>query len=150
MIVQFDRPAAVFAYQIGTFCAHANLTPSGGGIHSVEHHEACVLHPAIRVLEGMGELGLQGLTGRVLRELQAVGLWQQLAPAYVIVEKQPEANQPSRPQVTMVRQDEAQRPDDVGSGPQQNLALLQRMAHEHEIIVFEVAQTTVNQLGAGR
>ena len=47
-----------------------------------------------------------------------------------------------------VRQDEPQRPHDVRRDAQQHLALHQRLAHQPELEVLEVAQAAVDQLGA--
>ena len=49
-----------------------------------------------------------------------------------------------------MRQHEAQRPDDVRRELQQHLALAQRLAHQAELVVLEVAQAAVDQLGRGR
>ena len=50
----------------------------------------------------------------------------------------------------MMREHEAQRPDDVRGVAQQHLTLLKGVAHEPEIAVLEVAKPSMNQLGAGR
>ncbi len=72
-----------------------------------------------------------------------------IALRQVVVEEQSGADHPLRPQMRIVRHDEAQRPHDVRRGREQHLALLQRLAHEAEMKAFEVAQAAVNQLGAG-
>jgi hypothetical protein len=41
-------------------------------------------------------------------------------------------------------------PDDVGCRLQQHLALDQRLAHQAEFVIFEIAQAAMDQLGAGR
>ena len=64
--------------------------------------------------------------------------------------EQPEPDQPPRPQPGMVRQHEAQRPDDVRRRSQQHLALGQRFAHQAEGVVLEIAQPAMDQLGRGR
>ena len=48
----------------------------------------------------------------------------------------------------IVRHHEAQRPHDVRRAAQQHLALVQRLAHQRELAVLEVAQAAVDQLGA--
>ena len=50
----------------------------------------------------------------------------------------------------VVRHHEAQRPHDVRRAPQQHLALGQRLAHQRELVVLEVAQPAVDQLGRRR
>ena len=49
----------------------------------------------------------------------------------------------------MVRQHEAQRPDDVRGEGEQHLAFLQALSHQPEFVMLEIAQATVDQLGAG-
>lgn len=48
-----------------------------------------------------------------------------------------------------LRQDELQRPDDVRRDRQQPLAFDQRLAHQPELAIFEIAQSAMDQLGAG-
>src|SRR6185437_7729741 len=75
---------------------------------------------------------------------------QALAAAQVIVEEQAEADLPERPKARGVRQDKAQRPDDVRRNVQQSFTLGQRFTHEAEFQVLEISKATVDQLGAGR
>ncbi len=49
-----------------------------------------------------------------------------------------------------MRQQKAQRPDDVRRGGKQHLAFPQRFGDEPELILLQIAQTAVDQLGAGR
>ena len=65
----------------------------------------------------------------------------------MIVQEQPGADHPGRALAFVVRHDEAQRPHDVGRGAQQYFALGERLAHQAEFIMFQVAQATVDQLG---
>ena len=50
----------------------------------------------------------------------------------------------------MVRQHESQRPDDVGSDLPEDFALDQRLADQPELVVFEIAQAAMHQLGRPR
>jgi hypothetical protein len=50
----------------------------------------------------------------------------------------------------IVRHHEAQRPHDVRRALEQHLAFGQRLAHQREFVVLEVAQPAVDQLGAAR
>ena len=68
----------------------------------------------------------------------------------MVVEEQAEPDEPGRPHVRHVRQDEAHRPDDVRRRPQQHLALDQRLADQPELVIFEVAQAAMDQLAAAR
>ena len=66
----------------------------------------------------------------------------------VVVHEEPGADHPRRPQVRLVRQHELQRLHEVRRLAQHDLALRQRFAHEPELVVLEVAETAVDQLGA--
>src|SRR5262249_51509528 len=55
---------------------------------------------------------------------------------------------PGRAHGGIVRQHEEERPDDVRRDAQQHLALLQRLAHQVELVLLEVAQPAVDQLRA--
>src|SRR3546814_12151749 len=72
------------------------------------------------------------------------------APPDMVVEEQPEPQQPARPQPVAIRQDEAQRMDDVRRDAPQDFALFQRLAHKAEFIMLQIAQPPVDQLGRGR
>ncbi len=68
----------------------------------------------------------------------------------MIVEEEAEADEPGRADALFVRQDEAQRPDDVRRGLEQALALEKGLADEPELVIFEISQPAVDQLRAGR
>ena len=68
----------------------------------------------------------------------------------MIVKKEADADHPARPQLGNVRHDEAGRPDEVPGDAQQDLPLGKRLAHQLELILLEVAQPPVNELGAAR
>jgi len=68
----------------------------------------------------------------------------------MVVEEQTEAHEPGRPEPRAVRQDEAQRPDEMRRRTQQHLALDQRLADQAEGAVLEIAQAAVDQFGRGR
>ena len=94
-----------------------------------------------------GEFGLQRRAGGIVAQPQRARRRQPLAAAEMVVEEQAKAQQPSRAQCLVVRQDEAQRPDDVRRDPPQHLALHQRLAHQTELVIFQIAQPAVDQLG---
>jgi hypothetical protein len=119
-------------------------------VERVQHHETRVVDPAVRIDEAALDRVDQRRAGRVAAHVDAARAGQQLAFREVIVEKQADADQPRRPQVRHVRHHEAQRPHDVRRRAQQRFTLLQRLADEAELVVFEVAQAAVNQLRAAR
>jgi hypothetical protein len=64
----------------------------------------------------------------------------------MVVEEEPDADHPARPQLGDMRHDEARRPDEVARDAQQDLALGKRLGHQAELVVLEVAQPAVDQL----
>jgi hypothetical protein len=66
----------------------------------------------------------------------------------MVVEEQPDADHPGGAQVRLVGKDEAQRPDDVWCGPQEHLALGERLADQRELELLQIAQAAVDELGA--
>ncbi|MGY3412222.1 hypothetical protein ACVWZV_008335 [Bradyrhizobium sp. GM5.1] len=65
----------------------------------------------------------------------------------VVIEKEAEAQQPGWPQARMVRQNETQGANDVRRDAPENLALDQRLANQPELVIFEIAQAAMHQLG---
>src|SRR5581483_7758524 len=73
-----------------------------------------------------------------------------LAPAEMVIEKEAEPYQQGGTQAVVVGQHESQRPDDVRRHAEQHLTLLQRLAHEPEVVLLEIAQPAVDKLGRRR
>ena len=120
------------------------------GVAGVQHHEPGVVDPAVGVFEGLDEARLQRLARRVAAEVEGAGAGQDPPAAEVVVDRQAEAEQPGGPEAGVVRQHEAQRPGDVRRARKQHLALDQRLADQPELVVFEVAQAAVDELGRAR
>jgi hypothetical protein len=68
----------------------------------------------------------------------------------MVVDEQSEADQPGRPEIGRMGQHETEGPDDVRGGVQQHLAFGQRLADQPELVIFQIAQAPVYQLGRGR
>ena len=79
-----------------------------------------------------------------------MGARQQRAARKMVVQEEPDADHPARPQLGHVRHHEARRPDQVPGNAQQDLALGERLAHQLELVLLEVAQPAVDQLGGRR
>ena len=91
-----------------------------------------------------------GRPSGAVRKVERARAGQPLAAAEMVVEEQAEADQPGRALLRAVRQHEAHRPDDVRGRGQQHLALDQRLAHQPELVVLEIAQAAMHQLAAAR
>ena len=74
------------------------------------------------------------------------------APAarHRVVRVQPEPDDPVQPRAVERRHDEPQRPYEVGREVDVDLALEQRLAHEPEVEVLQVAQAAVHELARAR
>jgi hypothetical protein len=121
----------------------ADVRAALGCVAGIERDEARILHPAIGILEALGELGLKNA---VVQPAHG-GSGQAFAAAEMVVEKQAEPQQPSRAQAGVMRQHEAQRPDDMRRYAPQHLALLQSLAHQTEFVMLQIAQPAMHQLG---
>ena len=87
----------------------------------------------------------------VAAQVQGTRTGQFLATPEVVIEEQAQPHEPSGPVIGRMGQDKAHRPDDMGRSVHQNLALDQRLADQTELVVFQIAQATVDQLaGTGR
>src|SRR5262245_58138446 len=70
-----------------------------------------------------------------------------MTPAYMVVEEQPEAEQPGRAQSSVVRQNETQGANNVGRDLPEDFALNQRLADQAKLVIFEIAQAAMHELG---
>src|SRR5215510_7453920 len=65
----------------------------------------------------------------------------------MVVEEQAEAQQPGRTKSGVVRQNETQGADDVGRDLTEDFALDQGLADQAKLVVFEIAQAAMHELG---
>ena len=93
--------------------ARRDVGAAVGGVASVEHDEPRIVDPAVGIFEGATVLGLERLPGFVPPEVEAPRRRQDVAAAEVIVEKEAEPDDRPRPQAAVMREDKAQRPDDM-------------------------------------
>ena len=68
----------------------------------------------------------------------------------MIVNEQPGPQDPGGAKSRMHRQNEAQRPDDVRRGRQQDLPFRQALPHQPELVLLQVSQPAMHQLRGGR
>jgi hypothetical protein len=145
--LQHGEPAVALAPGAGAAGAGADLRSPLGRVHRVEHHEPRVVDPRVTVGEAAPEVRLERRPLRGRAEVDGGRARQQLAPAQVVVEQEPQPDQPRRPLLGRVGQDERERADDVRGRAQQHLALDQRLPDQPELVVLEVAQAAVDELG---
>ena len=149
-IAQLDGPGIAVAPGRQHRRARADVGAARLGIERVEHDQAGIVDPAVRIFEGARVGVLDRLAHRIAGEVDGAGGGQFLAAAEMVVEKEAEAHQPGRALLRRMRQHEAHGPDDVRRGVEQHLALDQRLAHQAELVVFEIAQAAMHQLAAAR
>ena len=121
-----------------------------GGIERVEHDQAGVVDQAIGEFEAGAEEALERLAEPMMGEIDGAAARQPLARAQQIVKQKPEAQQHRRAPAGHDRQQDARRPDDMRGDAQQRLALVERLAHQAEGAVLQIAQAAMNELGGGR
>jgi hypothetical protein len=149
-VAQYHAPMLALAARRDALDPGQHLGAALTRVHRVQDHQARVLHPAVGIDEGPAQVGLERGARGMSAQIDGLRGRQQLAPAEVVVEEESEPDHPGRPQPLVVRQHETQRPDDVGRRAQQHLTLDERLTHQAELVVLEVAQAAVDQLGAGR
>src|SRR5690606_15484569 len=93
---------------------------------------------------------LQRLARRIAAKIERARTGEDAASPDGVIEQQPETDQPSGAQALLERQHETARPNDMRSVAPQNLALKQRLAHQPEFVMLQIAQPTVNELGGSR
>ena len=126
----------------------AAVTPDATAAFISRAPSRCVRNLSSRAVSTIAIMSLGLLVVIVAGEIDRAGRRQKPAPADMIIKEQAEPQQPGRTQAVMVRQHEAQRVDDVRRHAQQHLALRQRLVHQAERPMLEVAQAAVDQLGA--
>ena len=119
-------------------------------VERVEHDQPRIVDPAVRIFEAGAEFRRQRHARGMAAQVDRPRRRQLPAAADMVIEEQPQPQQPLGPQAFDMGQDEAQRVDDVRRDLPQGLALGQRLAHQAELAVFEIAQAAVDQLGRGR
>ncbi|OIQ67565.1 hypothetical protein GALL_508540 [mine drainage metagenome] len=136
LVPQGYRPQAVGAFGRHAGGAGRDRGAAIGGIAGVQHHQAGIFHPAVGIFEAAGEFRLQNGAGGNVAQPQGAGGRQALASAQVVIQEQAQAQHPGRTQLVVMRQHEAQRPDDMRCDAPQDLAFHQCFAHQPEFIVF--------------
>ena len=118
-------------------------------VDRVEHDEAAVLDPAVRINESLALSRRKPVAQRRTLQRDRARARQLLATAQMVIEEQAQPHHPGGPRRLGLGQDEGQRPDDVRRHVQQPLALDQRLSHQPELAIFQIAQTAMDQLGRG-
>ena len=171
-VAQCDHPAAGLAARAD----NARARHDGGAvphrIAGVQDDKARILDPAIGIFEGPAKFRLQRGAGRIRAKIQCLRSRQQFAAAKMVIEEQPQPDQPGRPAPLQpghdggdetryrgaafkphsggIGQDKAHRPRDMRHRTEQGFAFDQRLADKSELKKFQIAQTAMKQLCRGR
>ena len=134
---------------------HAAMAGEDAGAHlarrlQVGDHQAGVVDPGVGIDEAVLERRLQARAELGARQVDRDRLGQGHVPVEMVVEEEAQPQHPARPQMRLVRQHEAQRKGEVRRLGQKHLALLQGLAHQPELVVLEIAQAAMDQLGRSR
>ena len=146
--VERGAPRAALAHRAVEARARADVGAAPARGHRGQDHQPRVVDARVGVDEALVEALLEARAPAAALEVDAEGTGQRLAARDVVVEEEPGADHPRRPQVRLVRQHERQRLDEVRRLRDQHLALGERLGHQPELVVLEVAQAAVDQLGA--
>ena len=150
MLADMEIPVIGTAIQSGAFRTSPDIGAAIGCVTGGERYQPGILNPAIGIGKSLFQALLQRIAAMIPEQIEALRRRKDVAPAEVIVEEQAETQQPGRTHAFVDRQHEAHRPDDMRGRAQQHLAFLERLAHEVEFIMFEIAQAAVHQFCAGR
>ena len=131
---------------------HAAMAGEDPGAHFARRFQVAddqprIVHPGIGVDEALLEGRFQADAELGGRQVDGNRLGQGHVPVEMIIEEEAEPQHPARAQVRLVRQHETQRPGEVWRFGQQHLAFLQRLAHQPEFVLFQIAQAAVDELG---
>jgi len=146
-----NLPDRSFAHGLHNLRAGADDCSPLSRIARVEHHQPCIIDPAIGIFKGLVEKAFERFGSRVRLHVENLGGWQELAASKMVVKEQAKTQQPRWPHALVVWQHEPHRPDDVRRILPKDLSFHQCFAHESEFIMFQIAETAVDQFGrAGR
>ena len=128
--------------------AGANLGAAVGSIARGQRDEPRVVDEAIGIFKALAVAARdQRLADHVARQIDRARRRQQVPAADMVVEEEAEPQQPGRAQAGVMRQNETQRTNDVRRDLPEDLALDQRLAHQTKLIIFEIAQAAMHELG---
>ena len=146
--LQSERPVFGTAHRLDATGAGLHVGPLVTGHHGIEHHQPGVVDPGVRVFKSLVDPRGQAI---LRQEAHATAPLELVALGQIVIEEQTGADHPGRTQVRAVRQAKTHGTGDVGRHTEQHLTLRQRLFHQPEFVMLEIAQTAVDQLaGVGR
>ena len=143
-------PIRPVSLQTGASCARQHLGTTLERIDGIGHDQSRIVDPAIGVFETRAVTRVECLAGGMTAQVDRLRRRQVLPRRKVVVQEEASADHPRGSQVRVVRQHEPQRPREMRRRREHHLAFLQRLPHQAEVVVLEVAQSTVDQFRARR
>src|ERR1041385_3658030 len=83
--IEHELPVIAFAIRADKLGARADRRAALSRVDRVEHDKARVIDPAVRIDEALAEGTLEGLSNRVVREIDDLGAGQDVAPAEMVI-----------------------------------------------------------------
>ncbi|MNT08747.1 hypothetical protein D3C72_1434980 [compost metagenome] len=149
-VFQHDAPVPLLASQIHAARAGQDACTPLRSVERVEDDQPRIIHLRIGIAEGVPQLRRQQRAERIVVQIHAARRREGgAAPAQMVVQPKAEAQHPAWPQMRLPRKHEAQRPHQERRLPAHHLALAQRLAHQAELALLQVAQAAMDQLAAG-
>ena len=148
-VLDGDLPDAVDLPDLDRARAGADFGAAIGGVARGEHDEAGVIDETVGIFKAPGvAVGDQRLARprRGSRSTERVG-GSRLRPPIWSYRNSPSRSSQAGRNPCMVRQNETKRPDDVGRDLPEDFALDQRLADQPELVIFEIAQAAMHELG---
>ena len=121
----------------------------GSSVARVKQHQPGVIDPGIGIAIAGGKARFQRHAGYMTAQIDALRRRQGTPSAQMIVDEQAQAQQPAWAQPRRPWQCEAHRMDDMRRDTPQTLPLGQRLAHQTEFAMFQIAQPAMDELGGG-
>src|SRR5438105_10065550 len=119
-----------------------------GGVARREDYKPGVVDETVRIFKASRiALRNQGTADLVARQIDGAGRGQQVSAADMVVKKQTEAQQPGGTQPAVVGQHETKRADNVRRDLPKDFALDQRLANQPKLVIFEITQSAMHELG---
>jgi hypothetical protein len=144
-----DKPARALAARRDAFGPRHDPGAAARRVARVEDDEPGIVDAAIGIGEAAAEDPLHPgapLAGKI----DTLGGGQRGAAAEMVVEEETEADHPGRAPRRLIRHDEAERAHQMRRDAQKDLALGERFAHEAELVMLEITQPAMDELGGGR
>ena len=116
----------------------------------VENHQARIVHAGVEIAETPFQFALETRAKARAIEAQPLRPGQAASAAHGVVKPESDAYHPGGPQRGHMRHHETQGRNQMRRQAQDDFAFAQRLPDQAKLVVLEIAQAAMDQLGAGR